>query len=602
LAQASYTNALRQLDELFNVGTIGGLTDGELLDRFTSCDDEAAELAFAALVERHGPMVLRVCQSVLRQRHDAEDAFQATFLILVRNAASIRKQNSVVSWLHGVAVRTALCQKGAAVRRRRHEQSAGERPVAFVDQLDQEELSAVLHEELDRLPQKYRAPIVLCYLESLSHEQAASQLCWPVGTVRSRLARGREQLRGRLARRGLAPSIFMLNRTLCGESARAAIRPELASTTAHAAMHYSATKSLATGVASRSVALLVEGAMNAMFLSKIKLALLACGLIATGTLVVAQHVGTARPDKGTQSTNSGAVENRPMRSGPLDENAAVAEELRQLDLELLAQDVRDLREQVEVALRDKLRAERVSSGDTSAAKRAYEEARSVYLVQARELRVAQRRLLHANEPREPGRNLPGVQPPPNDEHVFVPPSSHPGGGQPSAAAIGSLNLEAVFKRSEKVQATHKEHNAANLSRKNELAIMLSDIRAEIQILSKLTPGSVDHNRHEARATDLKARYEAAREQVERESTRQSAGALATVYTEIQDTVAALAKDKGLTYVVKVAPAPRTDSEHSEISSAVNNSVVYADPRNDLTEEVIAELNRRFHASGAKPSR
>ena len=112
MKQHGYGSALRRVQTLFNIGAMGGLTDGQLLDRFTSGHDEAAELAFAALVERHGPMVLRVCQSVLRQRHDAEDAFQATFLILVRKAASIRKQNSVVSWLHGVAFRVASCQKG----------------------------------------------------------------------------------------------------------------------------------------------------------------------------------------------------------------------------------------------------------------------------------------------------------------------------------------------------------------------------------------------------------------------------------------------------------------------------------------------------------
>jgi Sigma-70 region 2 len=116
VAQPSFGTALRHIDTLFNVGAIGGLTDGQLLERFTSRDDEAAELAFAALVERHGPMVLRVCQSVLRGRHDAEDAFQATFLILVRKAASIRKQNSVASWLHGVAFRIASCQRGATAR------------------------------------------------------------------------------------------------------------------------------------------------------------------------------------------------------------------------------------------------------------------------------------------------------------------------------------------------------------------------------------------------------------------------------------------------------------------------------------------------------
>ncbi len=228
MAQSSYGTALRHIHALFNVGTIGGLTDGELLERFTSCNDEAAELAFAALVERHGPMVLRVCQSVLRERHDAEDAFQATFLILVRKAASIRKQSSVGSWLHGVAFRIACCQKGASARRCRHEQRVAERSAAPAVQEDRDELASVLHEELDRLPEKYRSPILLCYFESLTHEQAARRLCWPVGTVRSRLARGREQLRGRLLRRGLAPSIVLLERCTCAETARAAIPPALA--------------------------------------------------------------------------------------------------------------------------------------------------------------------------------------------------------------------------------------------------------------------------------------------------------------------------------------------------------------------------------------
>ena len=127
MAQGRYGTALRQIHVLFNVGTNGGLTDGQLLERFTSCDQEAAELAFAALIERHGPMVLRVCHSVLHERHDAEDAFQATFLILVRKAASIRKHGSVVSWLHGVAFRVASCQKGATSRHRRHERILAER-------------------------------------------------------------------------------------------------------------------------------------------------------------------------------------------------------------------------------------------------------------------------------------------------------------------------------------------------------------------------------------------------------------------------------------------------------------------------------------------
>jgi RNA polymerase sigma factor (sigma-70 family) len=175
-----YGDTLRHIHTLFNVGTVGGLTDGQLLERFTTCTGEAAELAFAALVERHGPMVLRVCQSVLREPHDAQDAFQATFLILVRKAGSIRKRDSLASWLHGVAGRVAACSRAATARRHRHERRAAEGALTVVDDKDRDDLASVLHSELDRLPEKYRAPIVLCYLESLTHEQAAQKLNWPV--------------------------------------------------------------------------------------------------------------------------------------------------------------------------------------------------------------------------------------------------------------------------------------------------------------------------------------------------------------------------------------------------------------------------------------
>lgn len=112
MAKARYGTALRHIRALFNVGTLGGLTDKEVLERFTACTGESAELAFATLVERHGPMVLRVCQSVLGESHDAEDAFQATFLVLVRKAGSIRNRDSLASWLHGVAFRIAACARG----------------------------------------------------------------------------------------------------------------------------------------------------------------------------------------------------------------------------------------------------------------------------------------------------------------------------------------------------------------------------------------------------------------------------------------------------------------------------------------------------------
>ncbi len=153
---------------------------------------------------------------------------------------------------------------------------------------------------------------MLCSFESLSHEQAASRLCWPGGTVRSRLARGREQLRDRLLRRGLAPAIVWLERALGAETARAAIPTALANATAHAAVQdYASGKLVATGVASTSVVLLLEGAMNVMFLAKMKFALLACGLIATGAFVAAQQVRTPMREAKDQAASAGVSDNSP---------------------------------------------------------------------------------------------------------------------------------------------------------------------------------------------------------------------------------------------------------------------------------------------------
>jgi polysaccharide export outer membrane protein len=198
--------ALQGVRTLFGLGTTGGLSDGELLGLFTDHRGEPAELAFAALVERHGSMVLRVCRSVLHNDHDVQDAFQATFLILVRRAGAVRKRESVGSWLHGVALRVSACARTAEARRHRHEQRAAARvPVRSIDEPDAHEIAAVLHQELGRLPERYRTVVVLCYLEGLTCEAAAQRLGWPVGTVKSRLARGRDRLLRRLIRRGFGP-------------------------------------------------------------------------------------------------------------------------------------------------------------------------------------------------------------------------------------------------------------------------------------------------------------------------------------------------------------------------------------------------------------
>lgn len=174
------------------------LTDGELLRRFAQRHEEAA---FSALLRRHGPMVLSVCRRVLRRTHDAEDAFQATFLVMVEKAQELRRPELLSNWLYGVAYRTALHARRRAARRSEREREAAAMcsDAASDREIESRELRRVLDEELHRLPQKYRAPLVLCYLEGKTNEEAARLLGWPSGSMSYRLARGRELLRGRLA-------------------------------------------------------------------------------------------------------------------------------------------------------------------------------------------------------------------------------------------------------------------------------------------------------------------------------------------------------------------------------------------------------------------
>src|SRR5215831_5192284 len=183
---------------LFGTGTLAGLTDGQLLERFATHPDEAGESAFAALLDRHGPMVLRVCGGLLRDLNDAEDAFQATFLVLAKKARSLRVRETIGPWLYGVASRVATRVLSDRARRRRHERAAAGLAATAIGPTEPDDLVPVLHEEIGRLPESFRAPIVLCYLQGLTHDQAAHRLGWPVGTVRSRLSRGRDRLRSRL--------------------------------------------------------------------------------------------------------------------------------------------------------------------------------------------------------------------------------------------------------------------------------------------------------------------------------------------------------------------------------------------------------------------
>jgi membrane fusion protein, multidrug efflux system len=283
------------LRTLFNVGAIGALSDGQLLERFATGRGEPKELAFAALVERHGPFVLRVCRSVLRDEGAAEDAFQATFLALARKAGSLWAQNSLAPWLHQAAYRAAVHDRSATFRRRSHEHAAAAlRPqtVAPPHHANDDDLKKIIHEEIDRLPGRFRVAVVLCDLEGRTHEQAARHLGCAVGTVKSRLARGRKRLRGRLERRGVAPALALAAAS-AGGAARAAVPTSLAEST----VVYAATASAVPA----SVAVITEGVLISMFLSKVKLVMTAAAVVAAlaaGAVALAQS-GIGRPKDGT---------------------------------------------------------------------------------------------------------------------------------------------------------------------------------------------------------------------------------------------------------------------------------------------------------------
>jgi RNA polymerase sigma factor (sigma-70 family) len=288
----------RSIRALFTAGTVGGLTDRQLLERFANRDGDGAELAFASLVERHGPMVLRVCRTVLRDAHEAEDAFQATFLILALKAGSIRGRDSLTSWLYSVAYNVAATARSSAARRRSHELKAGQTRLLAVTEDAPDDLGPVIHEELDRIPERYRAVLVLCCLEELTQHQAAQQLGWPLGTVQSRLARGRERLRARLARRGLNPSATALGLPLSSEAARVALPAALANSTVRLALTIGAARALAIGVVPVAVRNLAKGAIKTMFVNKVlttgMAVLLAAGVIATGAAVYAYQAAKPR--------------------------------------------------------------------------------------------------------------------------------------------------------------------------------------------------------------------------------------------------------------------------------------------------------------------
>jgi RNA polymerase sigma factor (sigma-70 family) len=282
---------LRHLRRLAEKGDVRQQSDHELLERFVTRGDAGA---FSALVERHGPIVFSVCRSVLRHQQDSEDAFQATFLVLARKAASIRNRAALGSWLHGVALRLARKAQASNVNRRDAERRVPEsRSQDAFDDLTWREVRGLLHEEVERLPEKYRLPLLLCYWEGLSQEEAARRAGCPRETLRDRLRRAQELLRSRLVRRGLAPSAVLLSAAI----SRGSVPATLTHATTQAALLFSAGKAT---VSARAV-LLAEGVTQAMGLTKLKATALVVVLSFATAGFAAHKLGRTQPPEEKQT-------------------------------------------------------------------------------------------------------------------------------------------------------------------------------------------------------------------------------------------------------------------------------------------------------------
>jgi RNA polymerase sigma factor (sigma-70 family) len=292
----------------------GGVSDAQLLDRWLVQRDEAA---FEVLLWRHGPMILGVCRRVLHNDADVEDAFQATFLLLMRKAASIRRGASVAAWLYQTAYRVALRARQRSREQSARESARGELPATDPnEEILWRDVRPLLDEEINRLPEKYRVPFIRCYLEGCTNEEAAVEMGCPVGTIHSRLSWARERLRSRLARRGLTLATAGLTALLVQNAASAALPTPLAETTLQAAFAYAAQST--AGVSAGAVAL-TKGVLRTMFIAKLKLGvavvlavLLAGGVSGLACYRVAE--AAAYPPRATPAT-----------SGPLPAPAPAAE-------------------------------------------------------------------------------------------------------------------------------------------------------------------------------------------------------------------------------------------------------------------------------------
>ena len=286
MALVTTASIVRQIESLFDGGSVAGLSDGQLIERFNHRRDTTGEAAFAALLARHGPMVLHVCRQLLNDEYHAEDAFQAVFLVLARKSGSIRDPDRLGNWLYGVAIRTARKARRGLARRQRQVEGHAMRQAPSVAGVAIEpaehrilasEQAELLYREIDRLPARFRQVIVLCYFEGLTIDEAARRLRCPAGTVRSRLARACEKLRRGLTRRGVT-----LTAALAARSTSASVSPSLCQMTARSATNFAVGRG-AAGAISASALALAQEVIRLMLWHKLKAETLTLLMIATLT-------------------------------------------------------------------------------------------------------------------------------------------------------------------------------------------------------------------------------------------------------------------------------------------------------------------------------
>ncbi len=313
----------RSLDTLFQVGTLGSLSDGELLECVSSGPNSESEAAFRVLLQRHGPMVLGLCRSLVRDAHDAEDAFQATFLVLVRKATSIRRRDTIGPWLYGVAARVARKARARTARRSRLERPLSQELIAPEDAAgDRAAPPSAIQEEIARLPERLRGPVVMCCVQGMSYERAARTLGVTEPALRGRLHRARKRLAMQLRERGINAA-GLASSLESSQFPLPSVSSSLVESTVHIGVRWSSLSGLSAGAVavSDSIATLAQGVIRIMMFQTYKLPaaglLVGAGLL--GTVVLA-HQGTGGSDN-RESRNRTTARARLAQRDPQEKSA-----------------------------------------------------------------------------------------------------------------------------------------------------------------------------------------------------------------------------------------------------------------------------------------